>query len=82
MIYNIKKLLPTELEKFYHFIQLYKNYDKIDLLIEMVIDNKEEVLSRIIEEKIEKEIFINNLPDELKYCDGAHCEIDYSQSEH
>ena len=59
----------------------YKDYDRLDMCIEMVIENPSEFFMRKRFGKLKIEVKkINVMPEALKFCDGGKCEVDYSKS--
>ena len=80
MIYNLNVLNQTELKTVKSLIVQYKYHDKIDLIIEMSVDDPKEVRKRNYNKKKKKEIKIQSAPVEILYCDSDRCEIDYSHN--
>ena len=81
MIYNIQKLSADEICEFKKLIKRYREFDKIDLMIHLTLQNlgvspfdfhDREVVKNIEEEPIiQKQL----MPEALKYCDGNSCEV-------
>ena len=80
MIYNLNVLNQTELKTVKSLIVQYKYHDKIDLIIEMSVDDPKEVRKRNYNKKKKKEIKTQSAPAEILYCDSDRCEIDYSHN--
>jgi len=82
MIHNYKKLQGEEILLFKQFLDEYKEYDRVDLLIELFLQrtgtSSLDFRNRDVKIKNEKrdEIVIEAIPDSLKYCDGGKCTID------
>lgn len=55
-------------------LEQYREYDKLDILIEIVVKDIEEFKNRKFVEKKEK-VKINYIPESIKYCDGDKCSI-------
>ena len=76
--YNYKLLADTERLELLPLIEKYKHYDKLDILIEMIIGNPSEFTQRTLK-IIKEKVVVNEIPEGIKYCDGDSCEIDYSK---
>ena len=73
MLYNHNLLNKKEQAALFTLILHYKNYDKLDILIERVIRDPIEFSKRKnLKKKKEKEV-INQIPEGIKYCDGDKC---------
>lgn len=78
MIYDYKNLKNDELSSFKDALYEYKDHDKLDLIIELVFDEKikRNIRNRIYKKiKIKKEKNINQPPEAIKYCDGDSCQV-------
>lgn len=78
MIYDYKTLENNELTLFKAALDKYNDYDKLDLVIELIFDKKikEKIKSRGIKKiKRKEEKSSEAIPEGLKYCDGEHCVV-------
>ena len=73
MIYDHRVLNEKEKTTVLILLEHYKNYDRLDIIIELALFNPDEVLTRSYKKKKE-EIKTQAIPEELKYCDSDHCE--------
>lgn len=75
MIYDHKCLKEDEALAVRALMDRYNGYDKLDILIELVIENPHEFLKRKPKQtNIQKEV-LEALPEALKFCDGDKCSI-------
>lgn len=81
MIYDFKKLQGEEIQEFKKTLIKYKDYDKIDIIIDILLHklgiSSSEFNNRKQEVKKEnkKEIVVQEISESLKYCDGDKCTI-------
>lgn len=76
-VYDFKTFTSGEILSLKDAIDYYKDYDRLDLIIELLFNkNKKEELKKREFEKKEKEITVQKIPESLKYCDGDHCVLD------
>ena len=81
MIYNIRKLQGSnEVREFKRLLDMYKGFDKMDVLLDLLIQNlnigREVFNARVFYiKKEESYIKINIPPQEIQFCDGDKCEI-------
>lgn len=75
MHYDLQLLNSIELNSLSTLLKKYKDYDKIDILIELTIGEKNDILSREKNKEKKEEKIINNIPEELKFCDGDKCSV-------
>jgi hypothetical protein len=79
-VYDLGVLKPEEVVLLKASMAHYKNYDKLDILIEMSLPDPYDVLTRKkIKKVIKYEGNANPLPEAEKFCNTDHCEIDYSK---
>ena len=75
-VYSLSLLKKDETELLRGLIARYNNYDKMDILIEMCLQNPEEFFTRINEKvPLIPYVNVNSMDEALKYCDGGSCEI-------
>ncbi len=83
MIYDIHCLNEDEMKVFMANLEHYKNHDKLDLLVELSTNDPYDLIMRTKnkkkEKKIELEENINQISEDLKFCDGDSCMVDYSR---
>lgn len=79
MIYNHKVLTEQEKTSVLALIKHYQDYDKLDIIIELAVDDPTAILNRIIKKK-KKETKTQSAPAEILYCDSDHCEFNGYQS--
>ncbi|MCP4651697.1 MAG: hypothetical protein GY853_16670 [PVC group bacterium] len=70
----MKLLTNSELSMLKSLLDLYKGYDKLDLLIEQVVTP--EYFTRKEIKEIKKEVISEVMPNEVMYCTSEKCEID------
>ena len=79
-VYNIELLNSEEVVLLKANMAHYKGYDFLDILIEMSVPDPYDLLTR---KKIKKEKKVefnpNPLPEDEKFCNTDHCEVDYSK---
>ena len=84
MRYELKKLTLFEQNTLKTLLNKYKNHDKLDILIEMIIPDADTYHER--ENRFEKkeEVRIEKMDDSLYFCSGDKCNIPIilSESEH
>lgn len=76
MIYDYRVLTKDESIIVNGLLEHYKGYDKLDMIIEMAVNDPESVLKRHFIQAIKKEEVISQpMPEGVKYCTGDHCTI-------
>ena len=81
MIYSHKVLTEQESANVLALLKHYEGYDKLDILIEMSVDDPAEILTRVnINKKNIEVIKTEAMPQEVMYCTSDHCEIDYTKN--
>ena len=75
-IYNRSLLKPEERIALASLILKFQKYDRLDILIEQIIDNPEEFLTREEIEKNKEEVIVQIMDESLKFCSGDKCMID------
>ncbi len=77
-IYNVKKLNMEEIVLLKILLHRYKEYDKLDILIELVAQPDYHTRDFQNGYKIKKtpEILVQAMPNEVMFCTSDKCEID------
>lgn len=78
MFYDYKSLTKDELSIFNDALCKYKEYDKLDLIIELIFnENTKSAIRKRGFKKIKRkeEKSLEAIPEGLKYCDGEECVI-------
>lgn len=77
MIFHHSQLSLEEAVILKQKIKQYQDYDRLDLLIELIFDKKQK--NKIKNRKIKKIIIPekngSSIPEELKYCTGDSCSV-------
>lgn len=75
MIYDHNLLTEDEVVNLKGLLSRYEGYDKLDILIEMIVSDPKKFVSRS-KKVIKKETVTSEaMPEELRFCDGDKCSI-------
>jgi len=86
MIYEIGKMRREEVLEFKQLITRYKNFDKLDILIDLTlqklgVSRGDFECREVKQEKKNEELVVQTEADEYnKFCDGDKCELPIFQN--
>lgn len=83
MIYDHRNLQNKDLVILKDALEKYKDHDKLDLIIEITLDNsKKEKIKNGKKSKVNYSTSETTeaIPEALKFCDGDSCQVSYSDA--
>jgi len=75
MRFDFNLLNNIEQLKLSILIKQYRDYDKLDILIERVVEDVEDFKKRKRPKKKKIEVKVQKMDESLKFCDGDKCSI-------